>query len=352
MCGIAGFAGRFDPALLAAMSERLAHRGPDDRGRFLSAEPPVGLAHRRLSIIDLSAAGRQPMAVDGGALRITFNGEIYNYRELAADLRRRGCRFHSRSDTEVLLQLYRRHGVDMLDRLNGIYSFALWDARERRLFLARDGLGVKPLYYCETARGFLFASEIKALLASPDVSRELDPDALNEHLTFLWTAAPRTVLRAVSKLEPGHALDVRGGRIARKWRHYGLPYDGARLDDPEEALADALRRLVRQAVGRQLVSDAPVGAFLSGGLDSRQRGGRDAPRAARRPAGLLCHRVPRRRRSRRQPRGPALCPAGGPSPRRRPARDRRRPRDRRPTWSACSGTSTSRRPIPLQSTRC
>ena len=268
MCGIAGFAGRFDPALLAAMSERLAHRGPDGHGSFLNAEAAVGLTHRRLAVIDLTPAGRQPMAAAGGALQITFNGEIYNYRELAADLEGRGCRFRSRSDTEVLLHLYRRHGVEMLDRLNGIYAFALWDASDRRLFLARDGLGVKPLYYCETSRGFLFASEIKALLASPDVPRDLDPDALNEHLTFLWTAAPRTILRAVRKLEPGHALLVRGGRIARRWRHYGLPYDGGRLAGTEEELAGALRGLVRQAVERQLVSDVPVGAFLSGGLDS------------------------------------------------------------------------------------
>ena len=160
MCGIAGFAGRFDQALLDAMSERLAHRGPDGHGRFLNAEAAVGLAHRRLAVIDLTPAGRQPMAAAGGTLRITFNGEIYNYRELAADLEGRGCRFRSRSDTEVLLHLYRRHGVDMLGRLNGIYAFALWDANDRRLFVARDGLGVKPLYYCETSRGFLFASEI------------------------------------------------------------------------------------------------------------------------------------------------------------------------------------------------
>ena len=268
MCGIAGFAGRFEPALLAAMSERLAHRGPDGDGEFLDAEHEIGLTHRRLAIIDLTEAGRQPMPGAGGALRITFNGEIYNYRDLARDLEDRGHRFVSRSDTEVLLHLYERHGVDMLDRIEGIYAFALWDAREGRLFLARDRFGVKPLYYCETNRGFLFASEIKALLASADVPRDLDPDALNEHLTYLWTAAPRTVLKAVRKLEPGHALEVRSGRISRKWRHYVLPYDGARLDGSADALAGDLRQLLRQAVERQLVSDVPVGAFLSGGLDS------------------------------------------------------------------------------------
>ena len=272
MCGIAGFAGRFEPALLAAMSERLAHRGPDGEGEYLDRldgeVEAVGLAHRRLAVIDLTAAGGQPMAAAGGVLQITFNGEIYNYRELAADLESRGHRFRSRSDTEVLLRLYEQYGPDMLDRIEGIYAFALWDARERRLFLARDRLGVKPLYYCETSRGFLFASEMKALLASDDVSRELDPDAVREHLTFLWTAAPRTVLRAVRKLEPGHALEVRDGRIARAWRHYRLPYDGARLRASADALAADLRRLLGQAVERQLVSDVQVGAFLSGGLDS------------------------------------------------------------------------------------
>ena len=268
MCGIAGFSGRFDRALLSAMSGLLAHRGPDDAGEFADPEHGVGLAHRRLSIIDPTPAGRQPMALPDGSLRVTFNGEIYNYRELSAELAGRGHRLRSACDTEVLLHLYRRHGLDMFGRINGIYAFALWDAGRRRLLLARDGVGVKPLYYAETPAGVLFASEIKALLASGAVSRELDLEALDEHLTFLWTAAPRTILKGVRKLEPGCAMLVREGRVVRRWRHYDLPYAGARLDRPGRELAGELRRRLKQAVTRQMVSDVPVGAFLSGGLDS------------------------------------------------------------------------------------
>ena len=208
------------------------------------------------------------MALPDGSLRVTYNGEIYNHRELAAELADEGHRFRSRCDTEVLLHLYRGHGHDLFGRINGMYAFALWDAERRSLLLARDGVGVKPLYYCETSSGVLFASEIKALLACGAVSRELDPQALDEHLTFLWTAAPRTILKAVRKLEPGHAMLVRGGRIIRRWRHYHLPYDGVRRAGAAGELAGELRRRLQQAVTRQVVSDVPVGAFLSGGLDS------------------------------------------------------------------------------------
>ena len=268
MCGIAGFCGGFDPGLLAAMGARLVHRGPDDRGEYAAPRHGIGLAHRRLSIIDPTPAGRQPMASPDGSLRITYNGEIYNYRELTAELSRHGHRFRSACDTEVLLHLYRRYGLDMFGRLNGIYAFALWDADRRRLLLARDGLGVKPLYYCETPAGVLFASEIKALLASPAVPRELDLEALDDHLAFLWTAAPRTILKAVRKLEPGGAMLLRDGRVVRRWRHYELPGGQARRPAPVGDLARELRRRLQRAVARQLVSDVPLGAFLSGGLDS------------------------------------------------------------------------------------
>ena len=203
-----------------------------------------------------------------GSLHITYNGEIYNYRELTSELEQKGYKFQSRSDTEVLLHLYHCYGLDMLDQLNGIYAFALWDASQKQLFVARDGVGVKPLYYCETSKGFLFASEIKALLASSEVSRELDLEALDEHLTFLWTAAPRTLLKAVRKLKPGHAMLIREGRIVRNWRYYDLPYDGTRVEGTEDEIVEELRLLLNQAVNRQMVSDVPVGAFLSGGLDS------------------------------------------------------------------------------------
>ena len=268
MCGIAGFSGHFDQTLLSTMSKLIAHRGPDDHGQLLVKQDGIGLAHRRLSIIDLSASGHQPMVNLEGSLHITYNGEIYNYRELASELEQKGYKFQSRSDTEVLLHLYHCYGFDMLDRLNGIYAFAIWDARQKLLFVARDGVGVKPLYYCETSKGFLFSSEIKALLSSDGVSRELDLEALDEHLTFLWTAAPRTMLKGVRKLKPGHAMLIREGRIVRNWRYYDLPYDGTRVEGTEDEIVEELRLLLKQAVNRQMVGDVPVAAFLSGGLDS------------------------------------------------------------------------------------
>jgi asparagine synthase (glutamine-hydrolysing) len=216
-------------------------------------------------------------AGEDAALTLVFNGEIYNYRELRAELTAAGRRFTTQTDSEVLLQLYERDGIECLNRLNGIFAFAIHDARtegrpagvERgALFLARDQAGVKPLYICETAHGFLFASEIKALLCHPAISRDIDPLALHQLLAYLWTPAPRTMLRAVRKLEPGCAMLVQGGSVVRQWRYYRLPYDGRRDMRPRTAIAAELKERVEQAVRRQLVADVPVGAFLSGGLDS------------------------------------------------------------------------------------
>jgi asparagine synthase (glutamine-hydrolysing) len=281
MCGIVGFQGSFDAELLARMSDAVAHRGPDGAGaQMLGARPAqTGLGHRRLAIIDLSSAGLQPMtfATPQGALTIVYNGEIYNYRELRAELVAAGHEFRSASDTEVLLHAYQQYGTACVDRLNGIFAFALHDGRssgrpdgvERdALFVARDQLGVKPLYYATTPSGFLFGSEIKALLRSREISREIDPFALHEMLAFLWTPAPRTMLAGVRKLEPGCALIVSGGRIARQWRYYEIPYDGRRSTQSRDALAGELAQALSTAVTRQLVADVPVGAFLSGGLDS------------------------------------------------------------------------------------
>src|SRR5262245_56508999 len=267
MCGIAGFSGRFERALLDRMNGAQVHRGPDDSGTVYLEREEIGLAHRRLSIIDLSPAGHQPMEASCGDL-IVFNGEIYNYRELRAELAADGVELRSHSDTEVLLHLYRRDGVEMLSRLNGMFAFALWDAREHRLFLARDGMGVKPLYFAETPRGFLFASELKALLLEPSLDRSLDPRAIQQHLAFLWSASPRTVLGSVRKLEPGWSLLVPGGRIERRWQHYEIPYrrESQRISAPEAA--EQVRAAVLTAVRRQMVADVPVGTFLSGGLDS------------------------------------------------------------------------------------
>jgi asparagine synthase (glutamine-hydrolysing) len=268
MCGIAGYSGSFQPGLLERMNAAIAHRGPDDAGIFALPQDGIGLAHRRLSIIDLSARGHQPMWDTTGSAAIVFNGEIYNYRELRKELVQDGYRFASDSDTEVLLNLYLRDGEKMLERLNGIFAFALWDARRKRLLLARDGVGVKPLYYAECARGFVFASELKALLQEPSIERSLDPAAVYHHLLYLWCPAPLTMLAGVRKLEPGFALVVEEGRVARRFRFYDLPYEQELVDWPEEDAIVQVRKYLTRAVERQLVSDVTVGAFLSGGLDS------------------------------------------------------------------------------------
>jgi asparagine synthase (glutamine-hydrolysing) len=285
MCGIVGFQGDFSQDLLGRMTDAVAHRGPDGEGGAifeLNGQPPTGLGHRRLAIIDLSAAGLQPMRLccrdrSQNGLTLVYNGEIYNYRELRAELTALGHTFTSASDSEVLLHLYEAHGPEMLDRLNGIFAFAIHDARERgrpagveygALFIARDQLGVKPLYFVDSPRGFLFGSEIKALMMEPGVERTIDAAALHQTLAYLWTPAPRTILRAVRKLEPGSAMVVSGGRIRKKWSYYTPPYDGKVSAASEAVLAKELAERLFTAVDRQLVSDVPVGAFLSGGLDS------------------------------------------------------------------------------------
>jgi asparagine synthase (glutamine-hydrolysing) len=289
MCGIAGFQGAFGADLLRDMTDAVSHRGPDGEGRAIfegnSPAERVGLGHRRLSIIDLSSAGSEPMqfacAACGSSAEqpivLTYNGEIYNYRELRAGLAARGHSFGSQTDSEVLLHLYAQEGVDMLKRLNGIFAFAIYDGRQsgfigggRRgdLFVARDQLGVKPFYYSELRQGLLFGSELKAILQSADVSRDIDSDALHQTLAYLWTPAPRTLLKSVRKLEAGCAMVVREGKVARHWRYYDLPYGRSWLDEPAEDVVRRVHDAVEKAVARQMVADVPVGAFLSGGLDS------------------------------------------------------------------------------------
>jgi asparagine synthase (glutamine-hydrolysing) len=267
MCGIAGFTGA-GAALVPALLERLAHRGPDGHGSFTSECGSVTLCHTRLAIIDPSERGAQPMRSADGRVVIVFNGEIYNFRELARDLEKRNVRFRSHSDTEVLLALYDAHGVEMLRYLNGIYALALWDARDGTLFVARDSLGVKPLYICESAGRFAFASEIKALTVLPWVERTLDPQALAHYVQHLWCPTPRTPLASVKKLGPGEALVVSGGRVRRRWAHYALPTPTVGATRSQGDWIEAVRDGLAAAVERQMVSDVPVGAFLSGGLDS------------------------------------------------------------------------------------
>jgi asparagine synthase (glutamine-hydrolysing) len=269
MCGIIGYFGSFAPELLVRANFLQTHRGPDGEGLWQDIDAGIGLAHRRLSIVDLSPSGAQPMASEDGAVVLVFNGEIYNFRELRADLEMQGffCRGHS--DTEVLLLMYLVHGEAMLSLLNGIFAFALWDKRNQSLFVARDALGVKPLYYAESTRGFAFASEIKALLCLVPDARELDTQALHRYLSYLWCPGAGTPLRNVSKLLPGEALVLSDGKIVRRWTWYRLPVFRdipANLSEEESitGTVDSLRR----AVKRQIVADVPVGAFLSGGLDS------------------------------------------------------------------------------------
>jgi asparagine synthase (glutamine-hydrolysing) len=271
MCGIVGFQGTFAPDLLSDATQALTHRGPDGAGVCIrgNGASATGLGHRRLSIIDLSPLGSQPMASPGGEVVITFNGEIYNYRELRGELAAAGVRFRGHSDTEVLLHLYLAEGEAMLPRLNGIFAFGLWDGRNDSLFLVRDALGVKPLYYTQTGHGLAFASEIKALLHLVPEARTLDPPSLHRYLTYLWCPGEGTPLREVRKLLPGEALTVRGGRIEQRWSWFQLPQFKAVAGsmNAHAAIEGTIGHL-RRAVQRQLVADVPVGSFLSGGLDS------------------------------------------------------------------------------------
>jgi len=268
MCGIAGFVGRADERLISAMTSTLAHRGPDGEGTrvFLGNDsgPPAALGHRRLAIIDPSPRGAQPMSYANARYWVTYNGELYNFRELRIALERDGARFESDSDTEVLLAMYARHGERMLDHMNGIFALAIWDTVRSELFIARDRLGVKPLYYAESDDVFYFASEVKALLPAIG-GRRLRHDALADYLTFLWVPDPDTIFEGVWKLPAGHCGVFADGRlrIRQYWDVTFEPEEG-----PEEHWARELRQTVQESVRRQMVSDVPLGSFLSGGIDS------------------------------------------------------------------------------------
>ena len=273
MCGIVGRVAASpveDRSGLCDARETLRHRGPDDAGVWWSADGLVGLAHRRLAIIDLSPAGHQPMADHAGELVVVFNGEIYNYLDLRHELAAKGHRFDTASDTEVLLAAYREWGVECLDRLNGMFAFGLFDTRVRQLFVARDRAGEKPLFYRHDASGFHFASELKALMADPALGRLIDPEALDCYLAMGFIPGERTILRGVRKLPPAHALTFEAGSgRARVWRYWHLPEATATAELPgEHVLVNELEVLLADAVRRQLVADVPVGVLLSGGVDS------------------------------------------------------------------------------------
>jgi asparagine synthase (glutamine-hydrolysing) len=272
MCGICGTydfsrGERADPSLLERMNQTLLHRGPDGGG--VHVDGPVGLAARRLAIIDL-AHGDQPMLSDDGEICVVQNGEILNHLELRAELGRRGTRFRTGCDTEVLLQMYRAHGPDFVSQLRGMFALALWDRRERRLLLARDRFGIKPLYY-ELADGRLgFASELKALLRQPGFSREVDREALHAYLAFNSIPAPLTIFRAARKLPPGHVLlcsPAGGVTITRFARPTPAPVQALR-SERIDLLAAELRERLDESVRAHLLADVPVGVFLSGGVDS------------------------------------------------------------------------------------
>jgi len=269
MCGIAGKlitspGAQVDAALVQRMTASLGHRGPDDEGIW--TDGGVGLGSRRLAVIDLSARARQPLANEDGAIRVVFNGEIYNFRELRAELEGRGHRFRSDSDTETIVHLYEEEGAECVRRLDGMFAFALWDARTRSLVLARDRLGQKPLYYWQNGDTFVFGSEPKALLQDPAVPAEPDQEAIHHYLTYGYVPAPWSAFRQIRKLEPAHYLVVRDGQT-RMERYWSLRYEPKR-HEPEADLAAELDHLLGRAVERRLVADVPLGVLLSGGLDS------------------------------------------------------------------------------------
>jgi asparagine synthase (glutamine-hydrolysing) len=266
MCGICGYVGDHRPEILEPMCRAMAHRGPDDCGTWHDADAGVGFGHRRLSIIDLSPAGHQPMSNADGTIWIAYNGEVYNFLEHRERLMAKGVRFRGRSDTEVLVYLYEEMGTGFLNELNGIFALAIWDGRYDRLLLARDHAGIKPLYYWQDGRRLFFASEIKALMRVPGLPRELNRDVIPEYLTFLWVPGEATMLRAVQKVEPGHCLTWHDGRVdKRQWFTLAYePDDAVSEDEWVEQVHDTFVRTTR----RQMVSDVPLGAFLSGGTDS------------------------------------------------------------------------------------
>ena len=269
MCGINGFlnAPEFDFGamnnLVGQMNDRLAHRGPDDEGIWLDPDHQLGLGHRRLSILDLSSAGHQPMRTPCG-LTIVFNGEIYNFNDLyhlVSDFP-----FKSRSDTEMILALYKKYGQDCLQHLNGMFAFAIWDPDKKELFLARDRVGKKPLYFAEQGTSFSFSSELRSLLLLPWITPALDREALLDFLTFSFVPLPRTMFEGIRKLEPGHKLTVKSNGSVRHEQYWDVEFE--QVENDEQVLCDRIREALETSVRYRMVSDVPVGAFLSGGVDS------------------------------------------------------------------------------------
>lgn len=272
MCGISGIFDlnerrEIDRSLLEKMNDVQAHRGPDGFGYHY--EPGLGLGHRRLSIIDL-IGGKQPLFNEDGSVAVTYNGEIYNFQSLATELVSRGHEFRTRCDTEVIVHAWEEWGEKCVDRFNGMFAFAVWDRNQRTLFLARDRLGIKPLHYALTPDGYLlFASELKGLYAHPALPRELSPEAVEEFFAFGYVPDPKTILRHVSKLPPGHTLLIEHGKPLPESRQYwDVVFDASAHPQSFEDLQAELLSRLSDSVGKRLISEVPLGAFLSGGVDS------------------------------------------------------------------------------------
>jgi asparagine synthase (glutamine-hydrolysing) len=275
ICGIRATSANFDASeqTVVAMRDTMVHRGPDDAGADSWADPAGGVAfgHRRLSIVDLSPAGHNPMPNETGDVWITFNGEIYNHQALRSELEAKGHRYRSHTDTETILHLYEEEGPRCVERLQGMFAIAIWDDRKRELFLARDRLGVKPLYYARPPGGFLFGSEIKALLAHPAVSADLDEEAFHHYLTFICTPAPLTMFSGISKLAPAERMIVRSdGSVSSDifWSPMSDTVAAQVAEMSEAEMEERLLDLLRASIGKRMMADVPFGVFLSGGVDS------------------------------------------------------------------------------------
>ncbi len=274
MCGICGVweygatEGSVEPSLLARMRDEMTHRGPDDSGELVFDEHRGGFGFRRLSIIDLSAAGHQPMHGCDEQTWLVFNGEIYNHSELRAGLEARGHRYASRTDSETILHLYEERGVDFIHHIEGDYAIAIWDARNEWLMLVRDRIGVKPLYFYHRNGIFIFASEIKAILQHPAVTPDIDEESLYHYLTFLTTPAPRTLFRDIKKLPAGHYLLMKRDGTMHMPRYWDAVAPADMPDASEAEHRTEILRLLRDSIRKRMMSDVPFGVFLSGGVDS------------------------------------------------------------------------------------
>jgi asparagine synthase (glutamine-hydrolysing) len=276
MCGICGIVGLDDgfpvsEEIVRRMSDTMVHRGPDAEGALHRPAERVALGHRRLAIVDLSPAGRQPMSNEDGTVWITYNGEVYNHVALRSELEAKGHVYRSHTDTETIVHLYEEEGPRCVERLEGMFAFAIWDARRRELFLARDRVGVKPLYYARLPGGVLFGSEVKALLAHPALVAELDEEALFHYLTFAFPPAPMTLFQGVRKLAPAERMTIRADGSLES-DVYWSPFDAETAREVAQMSEDEMERrvldLLRASIGKRMMSDVPFGVFLSGGLDS------------------------------------------------------------------------------------